>query len=241
MKIQTVLLISFFSISTAFGQTKQDVVYLKNEGIIRGKIIEQNSERIKIESIGRNVYVFSRQDISEIKSEPVITDYPLKNFGYFNFTSIGTVFGSALNDKPAPFSLLMEHNFRINQYFAFGAVTGLEMLNEMVAPVGGNLKLLLPQNNGNTFYWGISGGYSISLEKPEYLDYYVEIEEAYGGTMFNSEAGAVFPMRKNISLFIAAGYRYNELHYKRQDSWYTSVGRSMYFNRVSLKVGLAFH
>jgi hypothetical protein len=241
MKYLALALLLNLSALISFAQKTQDVVYLNNGSTIRGKIIENNNNQLKIESCCKNVFVFNQSEIQNVTEEPVTTEYPIKEFGYFNFTSIGTVFGSALNEKPAPFSLLMEHNFRTCKYFAFGAFSGLEMLNEMTAPVGGNIKLMLPTIKGNTYYLGISGGYSISLEKPKSIDYYYEISDAYGGTMFNSEIGAIFPMKQNLGLFIAAGYRYNELHYKRPDWFLTSIDRAMYFNRISLKIGLAFY
>jgi hypothetical protein len=134
----------------------------------------------------------------------------------------------------------MEHNLRVTKNFALGAVTGLEMLYETVFPIGGNIKFMLPCYNGNTFFTGVSFGYSVSLERPKYIDYY-EVTEANGGYMFNAEFGAVFPVKNNAGFFVAAGYRYNELNYKRDDWSYQSVERNMYYNRISLKIGLAFY
>jgi hypothetical protein len=238
LKLLFILNLICFSL---FSQKNQDVIYLNNGGIIRGKILENNTSIVKIESYGRNVFVFNQNEIQKVTTEHVKADYPIKEAGYLNFTSIGTVFGSGLNEKPAPFSLLMEHNFRTGKNFAFGAVTGIELLNEAVMPIGGNIKVLFPATNGPTFFIGASGGYSVSLEKPANIDGYYEVTDASGGGMFNSEFGFIFPMEKNISLFLAAGYRYNELHYKRKDWYYQSVDRVMYFNRVSLKIGLTFH
>ncbi|MBN2487190.1 MAG: hypothetical protein JXB34_14545 [Bacteroidales bacterium] len=169
------------------------------------------------------------------------TELELKKVGIYNFLSVGTVFGSALNEKPAPFSLLNEFNIRTGKHFAIGMVTGLEMLNEMVAPVGGNVKLLFTTASDNIFFTGLSGGYSVPLEKPEIIDNYYEVINAYGGGMFNAETGIVYPLKKELSLFVAAGYRYNELRYKRKDWSFQSVNRTMYYNRVSLRIGLVFH
>jgi hypothetical protein len=238
------LLLSFllvFIFINVYTQKTQDVVYLNNGSVIRGKILENNSEQLKIESCSKNVFVLKKSEIQDITVEPSTTNFPMKKKGYYNFTSIGTVFGSALNEKPAPFSLLMEHNFRTGKYFAAGIVTGIEFLNEAVMPLGGNIKLMLPTTYGNTFFTGISCGYSISLETPPFIDEYYNVTDASGGVMFNAELGAIFPLERNLSLFIAAGYRYNELNYKREDWYYNSVDRTMYFNRVSLRIGLAFY
>jgi hypothetical protein len=231
------------SVSTlySFSQKNQDVLFLQNGSVIHGKILESDSNRVKIKTQFNDIFVYPAIEVERIAVESATAQYPIKEFGYLNFTSIGTVFGSALNEKPTPFCLDMEHNFRISKNFAFGVTSGLEMLNEMTAPVGGNIKLLVPWFGGNSFYYGISGGYSISLEKPKYIDDYYEISKAYGGILFNTEVGIIYPLKENLSFYLAAGYRYNELHYKRKDWWYNSVDRAMYFNRISLKIGLAFY
>lgn len=58
--------------SVSFGQsTYQDVVHLKNGSIIRGIIIEQVPDKsIKIETVGRNVFVYQMDEIERLTKEP---------------------------------------------------------------------------------------------------------------------------------------------------------------------------
>jgi hypothetical protein len=50
----------------------EDVVYLKNGGILRGSVLEQvPGETLKIETIGRNVFVVQMADVARIAKEPV--------------------------------------------------------------------------------------------------------------------------------------------------------------------------
>ena len=73
-----IFLIIFFVSTTAltFAQEKyQHAVYLKNGGIIRGKIIEQiPAESLKIETVGKNVFVFQIDEIENIIVEAIVTD-----------------------------------------------------------------------------------------------------------------------------------------------------------------------
>lgn len=64
------LLISIVTLAS-FGQSNyEDVVYLKNGGIVRGIIIEQVPDKsIKIETIGRNVFFYEMDEISKITKE----------------------------------------------------------------------------------------------------------------------------------------------------------------------------
>lgn len=51
----------------------EDVVYLKNGGILRGSVLEQvPGETLKIETIGRNVFVVQMADVARIAKEPVV-------------------------------------------------------------------------------------------------------------------------------------------------------------------------
>ena len=70
-------------LSTSGQQTFQDVVYLKNGSIIRGKIIEMISNiSIKLENPEKTVFFFKMDVIEKITKEPVLnTGYP-SNTGY---------------------------------------------------------------------------------------------------------------------------------------------------------------
>ena len=225
----------------SFAQKTIDIVYLHNGNIIKGKILENKTDTIKIETLCRNIFVFTPSEISKIMSQP-FHKYDLKTKGYYNFTSMGVLIGSSHNDNSAPFSVLMENDYRFNSYLITGVVTGIEMLNEPVVPLGITLKGILPLTRGGNLYAGLTGGYTYSLEKPKNNnDYYYEITGAYGGFMYISELGLIIPSGGNVSFFIAMGYRYNELNYKREDWQLTSVDQKVIYNRLSIRIGLSIH
>ena len=73
----------------AFAQPMEDVVYLKDGGVVRGTIIEQvEGESLRIETAGGNVFAYSMEEIAEITSEPVAEAEAVA--GGFE---IGTLFG----------------------------------------------------------------------------------------------------------------------------------------------------
>jgi hypothetical protein len=238
MKIHLLISLLFIGLYV-HAQQLVDAVYLDDGSIIRGKIIEESDNEIKIESLCKNVYVFSSENVAVIKKEYIADGRAVKERGYFNFSSGGVLVGSTTNELRAPFSALMEHNYRINKYVAFGLVTGLEMLNEATAPLAINLKLLYPLKGGATAYIAGSAGRSYSLEDAK--DPVYEITNSYGGSMVNAEFGLIFPSYGHLSFFIAAGYRYNELSYTREDWYLTEVDRTIYYNRISLRVGIVFY
>lgn len=241
--MKNLLLITLFTISVFFASAQQttDLIFLKNGSVIKGAIIEKSSEIIKIETCCGSTFVYKLDEIdrTETINEPLPGGY-LKSSGYYNYTSMGLLLGSGANDYQAILSIQMEHNYNINQYFAIGAVMGFEVFNETVAPIGINVKGLLPTKGKSNLFTSLSAGYLIPIEKAESINFY-EITETKGGIFLNSEIGIIIPSKSNSNLFIAIGYRYNELNYIREDWSYGEVKRKVTYNRFVLKVGICLH
>lgn len=239
MKLNFFILCLSLSALSIYGQRKTDLVYLKDGSIYKGVITGETGDVIKIETFSENLIVFNRDDILKLDSEPYFDKRAVKQKGYFNFISGGVLAGSTANELRAPFSGLMENCYRLNAYGAVSIVTGVEMLNEATVPLAIGVKGLLPVKGGTTLFVGGTAGYSFSVEEAKDPEY--EIIDSYGGTMALAEIGILFPSYGHVSFFMAAGYRYNELSYKREDWFLEEVDQKKYFNRISLRVGIAFY
>ena len=239
MKFITLTLILLIGLFASAQQTT-DIIHLKNGSIIKGKIVEKTDEKIKIETFGGNIFVYSSQEIdkTETTNEP-LPGY-LKAKGYYNYTSMGILVGSDIDENQSVFSVLMEHNYQLYQYFAIGGVIGIDFFNESIAPLGVNLKALLPLKAKSTIFINTSSGYSIPLEDAE-NDNNNEYTDTKGGVFINSEIGIIVPSKSNINLFLALGYRYNELNYIRSDWQYGNVERKVTYNRFVLRIGICLH
>lgn len=67
------ILLTCLMASPAFAQQMEDVVYLKNGGLIHGMIIEQiPGESLKIQTRDGNVFVYAMDEIAKISKEPVL-------------------------------------------------------------------------------------------------------------------------------------------------------------------------
>ena len=68
MEKKILFFVFFLTTLISFSQNQyEDVVYLKNGGIMRGVIIEQiPNKSIKIETIGRNVFFYEMDAIEKI-------------------------------------------------------------------------------------------------------------------------------------------------------------------------------
>lgn len=226
--------------SAAMAQRTQDVVYLRNESIIRGTVLERDSLTIKIETCCGSVFIFPSSEVLRVEKEDrrqmVRNNYRVKEKGYVNMTTIGSLIGPAENQKAAPFSLLIEHDYRLNRYFMAGVSMGYEVLNESLMPVGTSLHFTLPLGR-NLLFTGGSAGYLFSLENPD-NDYFTK---ASGGIYFNPELGILLPFSENAGFVVALGYRYGRLNYTREDWWLGDVERVIYFNRLSLRLGISLY
>lgn len=233
-----------------YSQQAFGIVYLKNGSIIKGNIIDNSQNGVKVELYGGSIFYFQHAEIIKIEKDlenkkffsrnpvwisgkPDSTEQkiPFKKGSMISFSS-GILLGNYWNAKQAPYSNLIEYNYRFNPYFAAGVLGGYEFLNESTIPVGINLKAMCPVGRTN-LYAGFSTGYSFSVENPDEYTY----QNHSGGYMMNTEGGIQFKLSSGNAFFIAAGYRYNELRYKVYDWWMETKERVIYFNRFSLRMG----
>jgi hypothetical protein len=156
--------------------------------------------------------------------------------GYLNLTTFGILAGTSADDKPAPFSVVMEHHYRFNNYMAPGIMLGIEQLHENTMPVALNLKVFLPAGHCE-FFVACLGGYSVSLEKPKMEG----IKKATGGAMAGTEIGLLIPVNSGSSIVFALGYRYNTLNYRLEDWWIGNYERKVTYNRFSVRMGIAIY
>ncbi len=201
--------------------------------------MEKTAEKIRIETCcGIFVYEPSEVEKTETINQP-LPGY-LKEKGYYNYTSMGFLVGSDNNDKQAIFSFIMEHNYQFNTSWAAGGFMGIEFFNEPVSPMGLNVKGMVPLDGKTSLFANFSAGYSIPLEKAT-SDIYYEYTDTKGGINCASELGFIFPSKSNVNLFMAFGYRYNEMNYVRNDWYYGNVDRKISYNRFVCKLGMTFH
>lgn len=254
----TFLLIAFLvSQALSAQRSKQDVVYLKNGSVIRGKIVLQDPGKlIKLKTADRSLWVFTNDQIDSIKKPvPVRVQLPHKT-GYFNLTEIGVLAGNYSNATKAPFSLINISSWYFEKGFSTGLGVGIEFSNESYLPVVADIRYYIREKHPMPFI-SLQAGYSFSLggsfaETFRAIDdirvspmYYVGTIPNYsngaisakGGFLINPAIGIQTPLNENLALTFSAGYRWMRHRYNRSsDNYKLDVD----YNRLSLKVGLLF-
>jgi len=228
------LLLALICLQPLWSQKTTDVIYLTNGSIIRGTLTEQNDSVIKIMTCCGSIFAYRSGEIIRVSHEIMHEGKKIPTRGYMNFTSFGVLIGSSDDEKTAPFSAIMENDYRLNKTLAPGAFLGFEQLNENVLPVGLNMKFFFPANQTDLFVC-IYGGYSISLEKPDE----VGMKKATGGILAGGETGIMIPVSSGSAITLAIGYRYNELNYQLNDWWRGDYTKKRTFNRFVIRIGIS--
>ncbi|MCE1168644.1 MAG: hypothetical protein LWX70_11170 [Sphingobacteriia bacterium] len=235
-KILMFLMFGIMSI-VAFGQTEyQDVVYLKNGGIIRGVIIEQVPDQIvKIETIDRSVFVYQMNDIEKFTKEPIqglkclkALENGLKS-GYRFLGDLGYQVGVGDYNLDR-LSLNIVNGYQFNPYIYAGVGVGLRYYTDdkkAVIPVFLNFRTTFIGSKVSP-YLELAGGFSYNATD--------DFERV--GVYLHPSIGAQFSLTDQSKMYVGVGYELQKKEVYLYDYYYgykewVSVGA------LSLKVGFS--
>lgn len=229
----------------------QEVVYLKNGGIIRGTIIEQiPSEKLKIETKDGNVFVFTYSEIARITKEFNSSDdeededeyIDKKTYrknenkdylssGYFNSTEV--IIGIGLGESKGSyiqknnsnlFGLRTTHGYQVSQHFIFGFGTGIIIgAYDNYIPLFLDMRIPMGRNKVRTTF-NLAGGSMI--------------DEA-GGFFINPTLGLKIYLSHRSSFNLNLGL-YTRPRTVYINNYYGGYTRSAYFTDLLLSLGFSF-
>ena len=259
MRILTLILTVFFSLSLFAQKRNQDVVYLKNGSVIWGTIVlEDDKKFIQLKTSDRSLWVFKYDQIDSIKHQenldrPKKAKILLKN-GYFNLTEMGVLAGNSANYKKNPFTLMNISSWKFPGNFSTGIGVGVEFFNETYLPVVADFRYFI-REHGPLPFVSMQAGYSIPMggsytQQNYYYGYDIAVMpgiyptpaptvvdmSARGGFLVNPSIGIQTQLNENLALVFSAGYRYMRYNYGKHNNYKLEVD----YNRLSLKVGLLF-
>lgn len=227
----------------------QDVVYLKNGGIIRGILVEQiPNESVKIQTKDGSVFVYTLTEIAKITKENAPKKLKLNNktqsdilMKYRGEVNVGFALGGKLSvadlkmESETNYPMLETiHGVLITDYFFIGGGTGLqyyygyvaedatEKWNTLVVPLFVNMKGFVPLNENIKSFVNVSlGGSFVGCSDFEYLN----------GGLFSDLGVGVKVQKVNFGL----GWQHKKLIEKLYDA---NVKYSL--NAFYFKVGIDF-
>lgn len=156
-KYFAILLFTLIALIVKAQTIEDDILILKDGSLYRGKIIDStHAEKIKIECYDRNIYVFNRTDISEIKKGPADLNFTLQRFRYNKKNAdlhlpyfdngfkiaFETLYGlniSKANSNNFNYSaLLVSLGYRYNKGAYIGLLSGINYLSLFKKPITNN-------------------------------------------------------------------------------------------------------
>ena len=166
---------------TIFGQSSQEVVFLKNGSIVRGEITEQiPNESLKIQTADGNIFVFNMEEVEKITKEAKkdstrvsslkIESNSFRPKGYRGFFDLDGGFRvGTYGDGYIGFTT--SHGYQTCPYFFIGAGLGVEYhvgWSLTFLPIFGNMHFNFLNKRCSPFL-DIKGGYSPVNGKGGYL------------------------------------------------------------------------
>jgi hypothetical protein len=251
MKIKKIILIAliFFPVFS-FAQQMQDVIYLKDGGVLKGTIIEEvPGKTYKIESTGGNIFAVTLDEIEKLAKKKTkskdefwfrsrwrndTTFYQRKNKGHF--------FEAQLLVENRQFGGRIINGYRFSNYAQLGIGIGIDMLmsSPFNEPINGLNKKALAGTYPSVFlyfqseaksrrrvspYFALEGGYTMAFGG---LD--ETAEDEFGNTMSGGiMAGAglglrIKPRRKMPHVSILFNFNYKQINYTQFDREIGSTG-----------------
>jgi hypothetical protein len=247
-----ILIFAIFSWADVSAQLiTEDVVYLKNGSIIRGKIIKNENDTLKIESFGYNIFVFKSDEIQKIEQEQKKLSKQVlrstivpENTGFYSYSTLGMLIGKSESNDAQTFSFQTIAGYSINRFIGIGAGVGIEKLQTEIIPVFLSFKSnLLERTNSPFLLFNIGYSYPLSKEKNVDENYSNYTYKYSGGMNVGFDIGILSHKIPNRAFTITAGYRYQLVKETNKNNyWYqNSVEKNTYeFNRIAVKIGFMF-
>jgi hypothetical protein len=236
MKQIITLILCIITLNIFAQKQNDDVLYLKNGSVYRGKIVEKNEQTVKLETYEKNIYAVQTADIQEIKSEeslkkPVIL---YKKKGYVHYTELGPLAGSnrASNGvTTSAFSFQTVNGYKFNQYLFTGIGVGADLYAvQTFVPIVLSVRGDFTKRGNKIPFYFVEGGYSINATSND-----VDGIKYKGGNTFAAGVGLKILFNENTGFVIGAGYRFQRSELVEKTK--TTIED---FDRLTLRIGFSF-
>lgn len=237
------LFLLYLAPTTLLAQKKnwQDVVYLHNGSILRGYLTDDSTEEIiKLEITGKNLFVFSKAEVSRVTREYTRSDfkYPYTK-GYQNITELGISVGNASAGefgfaRKIDISTNTFNGYLFNPHLALGFSTGVDTYDQLTyLPVGIGLRGDFTKTQVRPYY-SFDTGYTLDwLNNPNLPGNYE------GGFFWNPAVGIKFNSRKYHAFLLTIGFKNQLASFTRTDG-IRKISEERVFKRALFRMGFCF-
>jgi hypothetical protein len=229
-----ILFITTFNIFAQ--QQNDDVLYLKNGSIYRGKIVEKNEQIIKLETYDKNIFAIQTADIQEIKQEQSLRKPTAryKEKGFVHYTELGPL---AMSNRASngvttsAFSFQTTNGYKFNQYLFTGVGVGADLYAiQTFVPIVLSVRGDFTNRGTKIPFYFAEGGYSINATSNDVAGITYK-----GGNTFAVGLGLKILFQENTGFIIGAGYRFQRSELVEKTK--TTIED---FDRLTLRIGFSF-
>lgn len=240
--VPIIALFVFIATSNSFGQSKEDVVYLNNGSIFRGKVVENvTGVRTSIEILGHNLIVIPDSAIKMILIDQKLQTREKQNFGSpVEMNANVNFYGGSDNSNSGGITFVTSYRFPCR--LSVGAGIGMEWFEHQQIPFMADVKYYFLQGSWTPFVYA-QGGYAVPMTKKTDGDW----SEYHGGWLVGSGGGMRFNFTKRNALVFSFGYRYQKTKtLVNSYPWMSSIPqyettRYDEYNRLAFSFGFLFN
>jgi len=228
-----------------FSQGKRipDVVYLKNNWVLRGTIILNTSDSLKIQTNGGNEFAFSKDQIILVKKEKEPIYYQNTKRGFSNYTELGPLASrntSNINVNTSAFSFQSVTGYTFSPLLFLGVGAGIDLYaTQTFVPLFGSVRgEIRTQGPINPYYFlDIGNGFDIT-------SYTNNTNFGKGGFLLGIGGGIKINFNRASGFLISLGYRLQNISTTTMNvdpltRYDPMITRSQY-NRIALRAGFYF-
>lgn len=183
------ILITFLNINL-IAQSREDVVYLKNGSILRGKVTETVSGKYTtVEIVGRNLIVVPDSALKLIQMDQVVPSSDRENkASSVEMAASVSFFGGSKNSAGCSFITSYRFPFRLS----VGAGIGNEWFDQQQIPFIADFKYSFLKGSWSPYVYAQTG-YAVPLSQKSNDNYwYNQYTDFYGGVLAGAGGGLRF-------------------------------------------------
>ena len=224
------MLIMSVAIHAQNGKT-EDVVYLRNESVIRGRIIFQDAKAVKIQTFDGSIFYFEKEGIIKITRENRWNGFIYKKRGFSSFTELGPLVAGKTTTEgvtTAAFSFQTINGYKFSQYAFLGLGVGADLYAiQTIIPVFGSFRGDIFNRGTVIPFYYLNAGYGINITQAS-----SDISDFKGGLQWAGGLGLKIPFNRTAGFLISMGYDYQKTAYIQQ-----GLNKTVSYNRLAVRAG----
>jgi len=240
-RILTLVIFPVITVTASAQKFKKQTVILDDSIEIRGTIIADSSDYLKLRIKAPQVITLKKSQVHTAINPGKISIGD--KHGYYLRLSASYLAGHNSSGKDGNISIQLLNAYQLRNGLSVGIGTGIEKLDVLIVPVYADLRYNPFKSRVSPFVW-VSSGYGFpcsSRDDENYYPYY-SYGDTKGGTLFSAGLGIAIYSWERCAATMGIGYRYQRIKSEINNFWNNESSRELItdFNRIEIQFGIIF-